>query len=67
MNARQIVTRARRRLAGGDRRPVRSGEHRRLLDAFVAAAQTGALAALERLLIAEAAGFGEAARGARAA
>lgn len=55
VNARQVLTRARRRLAGGDRRPLRPDEHRRLLDAFVAAAQTGAMAALEQMLTADAA------------
>jgi RNA polymerase sigma-70 factor (ECF subfamily) len=49
-NARQLVTRARRRLCGEHRRPVGAIEHQRLLDAFVAAAQTGDLASLERLL-----------------
>ena len=52
-NARQIVTRARVRLRGERRRRVGAAEHRRLLDAFVAAAQTGALASLERLLAAQ--------------
>jgi RNA polymerase sigma-70 factor (ECF subfamily) len=51
-NARQLVTRARRRLCGGHRRPVGATEHQRLLDAFVAAAQTGDLARLEQLLAA---------------
>lgn len=49
-NARQLVTRARRRLSGERRRPAAAGEHRRLLDAFVAAAQTGDLAPLEQVL-----------------
>ncbi len=49
-NARQLVTRARRRLCGEHRRPVGATEHQRLLDAFVAAAQTGDLATLEQLL-----------------
>jgi RNA polymerase sigma-70 factor (ECF subfamily) len=51
-NARQLVTRARRRLYGGHRRPVGAAEHRRLLDAFLAAAQTGELTTLERALAA---------------
>jgi RNA polymerase sigma-70 factor (ECF subfamily) len=50
VNARQLVTRARRRLCGDDRRPVGATEHQRLLDAFSAAAQTGDLASLEQLL-----------------
>jgi RNA polymerase sigma-70 factor (ECF subfamily) len=38
-NARQIVTRARHRVVSGRRAPVSPAEHRRLLDAFVAAAE----------------------------
>ena len=49
-NARQLVTRARRRLCGEHRRPVGATDQQRLLDAFVAAAQTGDLATLERVL-----------------
>jgi RNA polymerase sigma-70 factor (ECF subfamily) len=52
-NARQLVTRARRRLSGEPRRPADPGEHRRLLDAFAAAAQTGDLATLEHVLVGE--------------
>jgi RNA polymerase sigma factor (sigma-70 family) len=52
-NARQLVTRARRRLSGERRRPVSAGEQQRLLDAFDAAARTGELAALEELLTAD--------------
>jgi RNA polymerase sigma-70 factor (ECF subfamily) len=52
-NARQIVTRARMRLRGERRRLVDAAEHRCLVDTFVAAAQTGDLASLERLLAAE--------------
>jgi RNA polymerase sigma-70 factor (ECF subfamily) len=52
-NARQLVTRARRRLCGEHRRTVGATEHKRLLDAFVAAAQTGDLATLEQLLAAD--------------
>jgi RNA polymerase sigma-70 factor (ECF subfamily) len=58
-NARQLVTRARRHLSGAHRRPVGADEQERLLDAFVAAAQTGAVAALEHLLVAGCAGYGE--------
>lgn len=57
-NARQVVLRARRHLAGEPRRQVLAGEPRRLLDAFVAAAQSGDLAALEHLLVADVAGYG---------
>jgi RNA polymerase sigma-70 factor (ECF subfamily) len=52
-NARQLVTRARARLGGERRRRAGSAEHRRLLDAFLGAAQTGDLASLERLLAGE--------------
>jgi RNA polymerase sigma-70 factor (ECF subfamily) len=58
-NARQLLTRARRRLSGEHRRPVRIAEQRRLLDAFVAAARTGDVATLEQLLAADVAGCGE--------
>ena len=51
VNARQLVTRARRRLSGDHRRPVPAAEHQRLLRAIVAAAQTGDVATLERLLV----------------
>jgi RNA polymerase sigma-70 factor (ECF subfamily) len=50
VNARQLGARARRRLSGEHRWPVRTDEQQRLLDAFVAAAQTGEIADLERLL-----------------
>ncbi|MFJ6658492.1 RNA polymerase sigma factor SigJ [Streptomyces sp. NPDC091377] len=49
-NTRQIVSRARRRLAAERREPVDADQHRRLLDAFVAAARDGDVAALERVL-----------------
>ncbi|GAA2100388.1 RNA polymerase sigma-70 factor [Microlunatus panaciterrae] len=49
-NARQLVSRARRHVGTNDREPVTAAEHRRLLDAFVQAAQEGDLEALERLL-----------------
>ena len=49
-NVRQIVTRARRRLAGDALREVDASAHARLLDAFLAAARTGELEGLERLL-----------------
>ena len=52
VNARQLFTRARRRLSGDQCRPVRTAEQECLLDAFVAAAQTGDIATLERLLAA---------------
>jgi RNA polymerase sigma factor (sigma-70 family) len=48
-NARQVVTRARQHVAGGRRTPASATEHRRLLDAFIAAAQHGDVGGLERL------------------
>jgi RNA polymerase sigma-70 factor, ECF subfamily len=52
-NARQLVTRARVRLAGDRRRQVSSAELRRFIDAFVDAARTGDLTTLEQLLAAD--------------
>jgi RNA polymerase sigma-70 factor, ECF subfamily len=49
-NARQLVSRARRRLAAERREPVDSAEHRRLLEVFLAAAQHGHLSVLEEVL-----------------
>jgi RNA polymerase sigma-70 factor, ECF subfamily len=49
-NVRQIVTRARRRLADAPRWTVDAAEHEGLVEAFVAAAQHGDLAGLEQLL-----------------
>jgi RNA polymerase sigma-70 factor, ECF subfamily len=48
-NTRQLVSRARKRIADGRRTPVSKGEHRRLLEAFVDAAQKGNMAGLEGL------------------
>jgi RNA polymerase sigma-70 factor (ECF subfamily) len=50
-NVRQILSRARRHMAGDARRALDAGAHERLLDAFLAAAQTGELMPLERLLV----------------
>lgn len=47
--ARQLVSRARKHLAGERRREVPQTEQRRLLTAFLTAAKTGDLAELERL------------------
>jgi RNA polymerase sigma-70 factor, ECF subfamily len=55
-NARQLITRARRRLAGEHRRPIDVRERQRFLDAFVVAAKTGDLVRLEQLLTADMAG-----------
>lgn len=52
-NARQLVSRARRHLAADHREQVDPATHRRLLDAFLRAAQKGDLAALEQLLSAD--------------
>ncbi|HEY6890936.1 MAG TPA: sigma-70 family RNA polymerase sigma factor [Solirubrobacter sp.] len=49
-NVRQIVTRARRHLLGAPRWELDASAHRCLLDAFLAAAQTGELTALEQVL-----------------
>ena len=49
-NARQLVTRARLRLAGGRSRQVGPIDQQRFIDAFVDAAQTGDLTTLEQLL-----------------
>ena len=46
-NTRQLVSRARKHIADGGRTPVSSGEQRRLLEAFIAAAHKGDMAALE--------------------
>jgi len=48
-NARQLLARSRARLASG-RRAAAGGDHRRLLAAFTAAADTGDLAPLEDML-----------------
>lgn len=53
VNTRQIVSRARRRLSTERREPVETAEHQRLLEAFLAAAQTGNAAGLESLLTAD--------------
>jgi RNA polymerase sigma-70 factor (ECF subfamily) len=49
-NVRQMVSRARKHLRGHRREPVDATEHRRLLDAFVRAAQDGDLRGLEAVL-----------------
>ena len=49
-NVRQLVSRARKHIADGRRSSVTPSEQRRLLEAFVAAAQKGDVAALEALL-----------------
>jgi len=54
-NSRQLVSRARKRIDRGRCSPVSSREHRRLLEAFVAAAKNGDLAPLKALFREEAA------------
>ncbi|MGW3692188.1 RNA polymerase sigma-70 factor [Streptomyces sp. NPDC005125] len=49
-NSRQLVSRARKHLSAERREPVSSTAHRRLLEVFLAAAQTGSLSALEDVL-----------------
>jgi RNA polymerase sigma-70 factor (ECF subfamily) len=55
VNARQLVSRARRHLADGRRESNTATDPRRLLTAFVAAANTGNMTALETVFAAEAA------------
>ena len=49
-NTRQLVSRARKRISSERRTPVSATEHRRLMEVFLAAAQTGDLAVLEDVL-----------------
>lgn len=53
VNTRQVVRRSHKRLAAQRRRPVAPSVHRRLVDAFRAAAAGGQVAALERVLAAD--------------
>src|SRR5262245_52613135 len=48
-NCRQLVSRARKHIADGRRAPASSSEQRRLLEAFIAAAQKADMAALESI------------------
>jgi RNA polymerase sigma-70 factor (ECF subfamily) len=52
-NTRQLVSRARRHLAAERKAPVSRDAHRRLLEVFLTAAQTGSLSALEEVLTAD--------------
>ncbi|MEU6343168.1 RNA polymerase sigma-70 factor [Streptomyces sp. NPDC046977] len=65
-NARQLVSRSRKYLTGERREPVSSGAHQRLLKAFITAAQSGDMAALEEVLSADVVSYadGSGARGA---
>jgi RNA polymerase sigma-70 factor (TIGR02957 family) len=58
-NARQILTRARKHIAGERRAPAGKAERERLLRAFITAAQQGELADLESLLGADAASYSD--------
>jgi RNA polymerase sigma-70 factor (ECF subfamily) len=49
-NTRQLVSRARKRLSAERREPVSPAAHRRLLEVFLSAAQTGNLSVLEDVL-----------------
>jgi RNA polymerase sigma-70 factor (ECF subfamily) len=56
---RQLVSRARKHMAGERRSPVAADRHRELLTAFVAAARSGDMAALERLFAADVASLSD--------
>jgi len=58
-NARQLVSRARGHLASERRAPVSPSEQRRLLEAFLRAAQAGDRAALEALFAADVASYAD--------
>jgi len=66
-NVRQLVSRARKHVAGQHSAPVDPTAHRRLLEAFLAAAQTGNLASLEHLLAADVVSYSDANGAVRAA
>jgi RNA polymerase sigma-70 factor (TIGR02957 family) len=58
-NARQLVSRARKHIADGRRTPVSSTDQRRLLDAFMIAAQQGDLATLHGLFASDIASYSD--------
>ncbi|MFF3255037.1 RNA polymerase sigma-70 factor [Actinacidiphila glaucinigra] len=58
-NSRQVVSRARKHIAAGRREQVGTAEHRRLLEAFVAAARAGDMAGLEKLLATDVVNYGD--------
>jgi RNA polymerase sigma-70 factor (ECF subfamily) len=66
-NARQLVSRARKHISTERRAPVGIDEQRRLLTAFLAAAQTGDLPALEQLLAADVVSYSDGGGAVRAA
>jgi RNA polymerase sigma-70 factor (ECF subfamily) len=53
VNARQLVSRAKKQIRSERKAPVDPGTHRALLEAFVAAARDGDLAGLEQVLAAD--------------
>ena len=56
-NARQLASRARKFLGGERRRAVSAEDHRRLLDAFLAAARAGDRPGLEQHLASDVVGY----------
>ncbi|ONI70206.1 RNA polymerase subunit sigma-24 [Kribbella sp. ALI-6-A] len=56
---RQLVSRGRKRVSGDRRTPVDEAEQRRLLSAFVTAARTGDLVALENLFAADVSSYSD--------
>jgi hypothetical protein len=66
VSARQHVSRARKHLAANQRGPVDASDQQRLLTAFIAAAQSGDLAALERLFADDVISYADCADAARA-
>lgn len=59
-NTRQLAARARTHIAEGRRAPVSSAEQRRLLTAFIAAAKTGAVGALEGMFASDIVSYSDA-------
>ena len=64
---RQLVSRARKHLAAERKAPVERAEQRKLLEAFVAAAQAGDLAGLEKLFAADVVSYSDSNGAVRAA
>jgi RNA polymerase sigma-70 factor (TIGR02957 family) len=58
-NVRQLVSRARKHIADGRRAPVSADEQRRLLGAFIDAAQKGNMTALENLFAEDVASYSD--------
>jgi RNA polymerase sigma-70 factor, ECF subfamily len=66
-NVRQLVSRARKRIVAERREPVGAAEQRRLLKAFLVAAQSGDLAVLEELFAADVVSYSDGGGAVRAA